>query len=46
MVPRPPSARDYTAGANIGAKKDFAAPAVVATEGVRFRVKETASLQL
>jgi hypothetical protein len=39
MVPWPPSARDYTAGANIGAKKDFAALAAVPTEGVRYRVE-------
>ena len=38
MVPRPPTARDYTAGANAGAKKDFAALAAVATEGVRYCV--------
>jgi|GEM_PF-4836303 len=37
MVARPPGARDYTAGANIGAKKDFAGPGVLTTEDVRYR---------
>jgi len=36
MVARPPGARDYTAGANIGAKKDFCRLDVEATEDVRY----------
>jgi hypothetical protein len=36
MVARSPGARDYTAGANIGAKKDFRRLEVEATEDVRY----------
>jgi hypothetical protein len=38
MVPRPASARDYTAGSNARAKDHFAEHAAAATEDVRYRV--------
>jgi hypothetical protein len=42
VVPLRPTARDYTTGANAGAKKDFRGLAAVATEDVRYRASDQA----